>query len=292
MSCLCSSLAFSQSKNTAQINQSIDLNIPSNVQLTPSKVREILKDINNKTEIKPTGYVAPAVSSAILKADIDNVLQAGFGGFSRNPKIKILNVKNAISYDVSVSKDINFSNGFSFIVIPNNVKDYRSYLQLNALDTNAVYYYRYRGRSGAVMGAWSDAKRFDTYPVPPFNVKSIFDLPQYVPNMFQSYGSHNAGLSVNTVYPIPVRVNDKLVYRQLFSGVANVLPKTIGLEVGTLLEVLETSCPATFVWGSSPYAIDIAPSLSVSGGSFILGIPSTTFPIDSINYFSNTFYTK
>jgi hypothetical protein len=288
-------MGFSQSKTTKQVKESIDLNIPSSGQITPSKLREVLHGMNGKTQIVPDGYVAPVATTTIAKADFDNSLETGIGGFTRNPKLKILYVQNATSYDVSVSKDINFATGFTFILTPTTgtVRSYRQYLQMSSLDTNSVYYYRYRGRNATNTGAWSDAKRFDTYPKPAgFSyLNSVFDLIEYDVS-YDLAGRWSMYDEVNKEYPTLLRVADKQVFMKHIKASVTNFPLTLLTNVSQILYEGETSCWTNYTWGKAADYIDVAPYTSISSNNFVLTNPVTMFPIQSINFYSTIFYTK
>ena len=85
------------------------------------------------------------------------------------PDFKWTAVNNALSYEIQITRDINFNN---VEVIANSIST--SYTLNQNLEGISIYYWRIRGTNACSVGPWSDVRSFETIPCMIYNAN---DLP-------------------------------------------------------------------------------------------------------------------
>lgn len=85
------------------------------------------------------------------------------------PDFKWTGINNAVSYELQITRDINFNN-----VEVTEISTSTSYLLSQNLDGLSIYFWRVRGINGCSVGAWSDVRSFETIPCMIYNAS---DLP-------------------------------------------------------------------------------------------------------------------
>jgi hypothetical protein len=277
-------VGFGQSQ-TKLLNDTIDIKIPLDKQISPSKVREILKSINRKTQIVSSEPVVNPNPNFISKGDGMTYPHGNQGGINTNPTFRVWKHRNATSYDFVVSKSPTLLNPTNYVSSSTN-------FTVTGLDTNTVYYWKFRGKNANYTGVWSDVKKFDTYAMPLgcANCNSLFDLVEY--NPLVTKWSWYMDMMDNVVYSTYFRISDKQIFTKHFRGDVTSFPFTVQTGVAQTLGTFETACMVTYAWGKDPAYLDIAPYLVLTNGVLTLNMPNTTFPIAKIEFYANIFYTK
>ena len=271
---------------TKQIRDSIDILIPLNVQPSPLKVRQILKSILDKKEIISKEPIANSNVDFVDKGHSYSYPQNNQGGLAKYFTLKFWRMKNATTFDVVLSKTATLTNPVTYVSLSAN-------LNLSGLDTNQVYYWKFRGRNNNFTGEWSDIKRFDTYkkPLGVYNLNSIFDLAEYIVSYPLDF-IWNRGMNDNLEYGTYLRVADKQIFfRHIKTDITN-FPLTVLTNVSQILYENETSCMVYYVWGKTPEYMDIAPYTNIVGTNLVMSLPVTKFPISKIEFYSTIFYIK
>lgn len=276
--------ALSQSR-TKQIRDSIDVLIPLDKQISPSMLRKILKAINAKTEIVVTEPVVNVNPNFVEKGNMLSYPYDKKGGIATSFKFRVWRGKNVESFDFVVSKNSDLSNP-THVFSSNSANP-----QIAGLDSNFIYFWKYRGKNTSVTGAWSDTKRFDTFALPiGGNYNSIFELEEFVPFVTRYW--INEWIEDNVETTLRFRIGSKQMFNRHVRGVVTNFPFTIQTGIAQIIAIHETACMTEFSYGKTPTYVDINPYLNLSGSTLVLSQPVTTFPVSKIDYYVNIFYLK
>ena len=167
---------FTQSP-TKVVKDSIDILIPLDRPVKNSDLRRTLKQIADLKQILGVEPVVNPNPNFVDKGNDNSYPYGNIGGIATAFKFRVWKYKNATSYDFVVSKSSDLSNP------TNSFNSTSTNPQITGLDSNAVYYWKYRGKNANFTGAWSIIKRFDTYALPlgfANRYNSIFDLTIYL----------------------------------------------------------------------------------------------------------------
>lgn len=284
---LSSFLSFAQTQQR-KLDDSITVKIPLDKQISPSKLRDVLKAINNKTQITAIEPLVNPNPYFVDKGNDNSYPYDQTGGINTAFKFRVWRTRNITSFDFVVSKNADMSNP------THSFNSTFSNAQIVGLDSSEVYYWKYRGKNVNFTGAWSNIKRFDTYALPlgfPLGrYKSIFDLEEYVPFVTRIYPYQ--WLIDNMDYPYSYRIGTKQMFNRHVKGTVTTFPYTVLTGISQIISTYETACGTSYSWGKQPDYIDINSYLSLSGSTLVLAQPPTTYPISQIDFFVNIFYLK
>jgi hypothetical protein len=283
----CSLVSFSQSR-TKLLKDTINIKVPLDKQISPSKVRELLNSIVDKKEILSVEPVFNANPKYVEKGNNLAFPYDKKGGMPTAFTFRVWRGRNMESFDFVVSKNSDLSS-------PTHVfSSISANPPITGLDSNFIYFWKYRAKNASFTGAWSNTKRFDTFALPiGGDYKSIFDLEEFVPFVTRYW--ENEWLVDNVETPLKFRIGSKQMFNRHVRGTVASFPFTVQTDISQIIATYDTSNFTEFSWGKDPTYLDINPYLSLSGNTLVLSQPPlgfTTFPISKIYFYVNIFYLK